>query len=271
MAEGDKKKEEGSIAPADIVKVEHKNIYEALSAFQGQLPVIPMDKEVTIKGTTTAGKPFEYKFSYAPLGTIMRIINPILATHGLAVRHVLTKDGINCILTHETYKETRTETGEETMYQSDGKTVQSVTKHTSSITEGELSSGFIQVKQTGEMKDIGGAITYARRYTLGIVLGLASDEDVDAPLDAGEQKVYVLAHQKLIDTVKASDKAGLANHLKFLTDEIGRLERGEAPKMKYTIEQYREVLEVAEARGAELDANPKPEPTVQVGDIKKTA
>lgn len=114
-------------------------LYEALSKFQSELTVIEKTVEVN------AGS---YKFSYAPLDTIMKTVYPLLGKNGLAVRHELNEQGIEAVLTHK-----------------DG---------------GEIRSGAIQINRTGKMQDIGGAMTYARRYSLTMLLGIASEEDTDA-------------------------------------------------------------------------------------------
>jgi hypothetical protein len=95
--------------------------------------------------TVDAGK---YKFTYAPLDQIMKTVYPLLSKNGLAIRHELNEGGVEAILSHE---------------------------------EGaELRSGAIQVNRTGEMKSIGGSLTYARRYSVTMLLGIASEEDTDA-------------------------------------------------------------------------------------------
>jgi hypothetical protein len=272
MVEAEKGKE--AILPVakvqEIVKVEHKNIHAALSAFQGDVPVIPMSKEVKIE----KGGQLLYKFNYAPLGAIMALINPILAKHGLAVRHELTKDGIECILTHETYQDEQVKTGTSLTKLASGDQSE---EFFSTITQNELRSGAIQIKREGDMKDIGGAITYTRRYTLGIVLGIASDEDLDAPMEVAEKKLEekktILSVEGHIARMKSTpDKKSLSNNIEYIKKEIARIVRGEEPvkgySMGYTLEQYKEILAAGEARGVELDALPKSEPTVQVEDDK---
>ena len=101
----------------------------------------PMERTVEVNAGT-------YKFKYTPLDEIMKNIYPLLGKNGLAVRHELNAGGIECVLTHKTGT--------------------------------ELRSGAVQVGRSGDMKNIGGQITYARRYTLTMLLGIASEEDTDA-------------------------------------------------------------------------------------------
>ena len=89
-----------------------------------------------------------YKFKYAPLDEIMKTLYPLLGKNELSIRHELTASGVEAILMHSS--------GE------------------------ELRSGAIRVATTGDMKAIGGQITYARRYSVTMLMGIASDEDTDA-------------------------------------------------------------------------------------------
>lgn len=89
-----------------------------------------------------------YKFKYAPLDEIMTALYPLLGKNELAIRHELTANGVEAVLMHSS--------GE------------------------ELRSGAIRVATTGDMKAIGGQITYARRYSVTMLMGIASDEDTDA-------------------------------------------------------------------------------------------
>ena len=106
-----------------------------------QMELKPMERTVEVN----AGS---YKFKYTPLDEIMKNIYPLLGKNGLAVRHELNEKGIECVLSHKG--------------------------------GAELRSGAVQVGRTGDMKNIGGQITYARRYTLTMLLGIASEEDTDA-------------------------------------------------------------------------------------------
>jgi len=106
-----------------------------------QMELKPMERTVEVN----AGS---YKFKYTPLDEIMKNIYPLLGKNGLAVRHELNQGGIECVLSHKS--------------------------------GAELRSGAVQVGRSGDMKNIGGQITYARRYTLTMLLGIASEEDTDA-------------------------------------------------------------------------------------------
>lgn len=119
-------------------------IYKALSALQAELTPIERTKEVEVRMKTGG----VYKFKYAPLDEIMKTLYPLLGKNELSLRHELHAGGIEAVLMHSS--------GE------------------------ELRSGAIKVATTGDMQSIGGQITYARRYSVTMLMGIASDEDNDA-------------------------------------------------------------------------------------------
>jgi len=128
-------------------KKDTKSIYDALSDFQSDLPSIKKTK----KGKTSAGK----SFMFAPLDGIKEIIDPLLHKHNLLLRHKLRCDeggrySIIAILTHP-------------------KTKEFLTSGPVPITNG---SGLI-------MQEFGARITYARRYSTEVLLGIVSEDDQD--------------------------------------------------------------------------------------------
>lgn len=59
---------------------------DAMSAFQGECPVIPKKKTAKIISRKEGGGSFEYK--YADIGSIVKIAGPIAARHGLSYKIV---------------------------------------------------------------------------------------------------------------------------------------------------------------------------------------
>lgn len=118
----------------------------ALIAFQKQMPVIPKNKtaSVSVKGGGS------YTYNYADLGDIIPVVMPLLGEHGLV--HTCTS--------HRT-------------------------------TEGFILTGHL-MHQAGHImtadlplfgtrfQEIGGSITYGRRYLLCLQTGIITDEDDDA-------------------------------------------------------------------------------------------
>lgn len=155
---------------------------KALSNFQGEVES-PKNK---------ATNPF-FKSKYAPLEEVIKAIKPSLQKHGLSVTQIPITDegkvGVITILLHES-----------------GEYI-------------ETSPLFLKTdKDTAQ--GAGSAITYARRYALSAVLGIASEEDDDGNvaetkskqdhnspggLSEGQiKRLYAIAYSKNIDagTVK---------------------------------------------------------------------
>src|SRR3989304_1917668 len=92
-----------------VLKSGHSTIFEALAAFQGELKSIPKTKEVTIKSDKGS-----YSFKYAPLDEILDTIYKLLGKHGLSFHHVIEKDGVECVITHESSELKKIETSRRT-------------------------------------------------------------------------------------------------------------------------------------------------------------
>ena len=120
----------------------------ALGKAQSEFPQIKRSQKVNF---ATAGGT-RIKYSYAPLSEIFDAIRKPLAENGLAISQPMT------II--------------------DGKLiVETVLSHSS----GEWISGQILIEsQKLDPQSIGSALTYARRYSLSALLGIASEEDDDA-------------------------------------------------------------------------------------------
>lgn len=120
----------------------------ALAAVQANLPEVA--KGETAKIEKKAGGSFTYK--YADLAAVTRIILPLLGAAGLAwiTKPTLREDG-RFVLEYKLV-------------------------HSS----GESEMGEYPLSDRGSPQEIGSAITYARRYALCSVTGIAPDDDDDA-------------------------------------------------------------------------------------------
>lgn len=134
------------------------NISAALVAFQGEV-TNPKHSATADVPTRTGGK---YSYSYTPLQDIINHIRPILAKHKLAV-----------------LQSPRSDDGESI-------TVTTLLVHESGewIESDELTMKAEKVTAQGA----GSIITYARRYALSAVLGLATEEDDDASRQEPQDK-----------------------------------------------------------------------------------
>ena len=138
------------------------NIALALAKFQGEVPNIAKNRTATIPGKD--GKQ-GYKYKYADLSDIIDTCAPILAKHDLAAFNIVGGDGeavmVKAIIVHKS---------------------------------GEwIESDSFPLSAGSTPQNAGSAITYARRYTLGPLLGVAADEDDDGAAathgaDAGQNK-----------------------------------------------------------------------------------
>lgn len=106
-----------------------------------------------------AENPF-FHSSYADLATVSKAVFPVLTKHGLSISQITEGEGsVTTILMH---------------------------------TSGEWISGTLSLKPVKvDPQGIGSAITYARRYALSAICGLATEDDDDG--NAGSEKPRVQA------------------------------------------------------------------------------
>lgn len=124
----------------------------ALAKVQAELPSVAKSETADIQGTTKDGKPYRKKYSYADLAAISKTVLPLLGANGLAwiTRPTLTEAG-RFVLAYEL-------------------------AHTS----GESRTGEYPLPPPERTpQDLGSAITYARRYALCSVTGVAPEADDD--------------------------------------------------------------------------------------------
>lgn len=160
----------------------------ALAKAQGAIQNPTKNREVEVR-TKTGGA---YKFSYATLDNIFDTIRAPLADNGLSFTQTLYTNGdsklrLITLLMHESGQWIRTETP-------------------------------VQVADPG-MQALGSAQTYARRYAISSLLGIAADEDDDAnaadgnhiehktdrkPTRTAEPRQEVEPWKNKVETVKAA-------------------------------------------------------------------
>lgn len=252
---------ENNAAPAakEVKKVEHKNVYAAQSALQGELKPIKQTAVVDFEKKNTEGK---VNFSYAPLDEIMEVLYPLLGKHGLSVRHefvkiplggTLFKDGLDCVLTHETAEE-KPVTSTHSVSKEGGEVVTETREQMTRTNE--IRSGALPIDLTNsDMKIVGANITYARRYTLGVVLGLSTEKDMDVVLvEEQRRNVSQFAFDQAKSSIKTANAEKLKEHVNFLTKELElaeAMEKGEgtkAPSLGLASAQYKELLEFAKEK-----------------------
>lgn len=163
---------------------DHPNLAAALAAVQAELPRIG-------KGNTANAGTYSYK--YADLADVSQAILPLLGKHGLSFSAKPTLDAQNRFV------------------------LEYALRHAG----GDEDRGSYPLP-TGKSQDVGSAITYARRYALSAVTGIAPDADDDGAAapdvpdmrqagpswDPVEQEVLLTAWSAEI--AKASDAAEIA-------------------------------------------------------------
>lgn len=123
-----------------------KTLAESLVRALGALSNVVRDEAATIQGKD--GKP-GYSYRYADLGGLLTGVRPVLASQGLAITQGVTNDGRQVSVTT-------------TILHWSGES---------------MTTEALSLPGAGTPQAVGSAITYARRYQLMAVLGLASDDD----------------------------------------------------------------------------------------------
>lgn len=126
--------------------MERKNLWSALFKAQSQIPTIEKSKTVTVKG-----KNGQYQYKFAPYSAIVEAVKKPLAQNELCYFHIRKADE-----------------GGDRLY--------TILAHAS----GETIETSQPVPAITNPQDYGSWLTYMRRYQLSSLLGLATDEDVDA-------------------------------------------------------------------------------------------
>jgi|SRR5690606_1206602 len=125
-----------------------KELFTALSKFQGECPTIEKSRKVDSVSKRTGTR---ITFTYADMSDIMEKIRPLLEKHGLCVCQFAESD----------------ETGD---------WIRTILGHVS----GQSLESKIMIRYPGDtLQTFGGSITYYKRYAICSMLGIVSDDDVD--------------------------------------------------------------------------------------------
>lgn len=130
-------------------------LYAALAKAQGEWPEIPRTKRVSVR-TKSGGT---YTYDYSPLDNTLSVVRPALAANGLAVMLVpRSVNGRYCV------------TG---ILAGHGARVE---------------ADFRVPDTAGDIKELGGALTYIQRYVLEGLLGVKAETDDDGNMAAGDAR-----------------------------------------------------------------------------------
>lgn len=237
------------VKEVQVVEIKHKNIYQALAGFQGENPEISKSGQFGKAGDTMF-------FKYSTLNDILEVVRPLTSKHGLSFTwEAKSGDEIQCVLYHETYETERAEIGETTTTEADGTII--VEKHTGNIEKNVIRSMPVTVDRKGDMKKIGASSTYARRYTLSEVLGIASEDDQDVKLEEASRKnTESHTYTTAVKNIGNATGKELEKQITFLEKEIRTLANfpteKKAPTLGLKKEQYEELIALAKTRQIDL-------------------
>jgi hypothetical protein len=125
-------------------------LVEALAAAQGEFPVIEKNQTGKVHGEKN-GRSYEFEYKYADIADVLAAVRPVLSKHKLAVMQ-------------PTY-----------MVRNDLVVATRLMHASGQWMESEYPVSAIVAKHQA----MGGALTYARRYSLCSMLGIAAEEDTD--------------------------------------------------------------------------------------------
>lgn len=165
-------------APADPAPLEHASIVAALVAFQAEMPVVV--KNHTAKVRSDSGG---YEYKYADLADVTAAALPLLTRHGLAfvcAPRRTVEFGLELV---------------GTLHHVSGGTL-----------EGSLPL------PGGTAQALGSSITYMRRYLLGTLTGIVTDDDDDG--QAGSAPAVPNAAQRAATEASAARQVEHANLLR---------------------------------------------------------
>lgn len=210
----------------------------ALAGFQAELPSIGKDSKATVPGKDgKAG----YSYRYADLASISAVVLPLAAKYGLSftARPTLDEQG-RFVLAYSL-------------------------RHTS----GEHDDGAYPLPPSNARpQDVGSAITYARRYALCSVFGIAPDEDDDGQQAPPASRQPAERHESSWDAeeqdmLRSAYEADLAKATTL--DELRKI--GEAVRRQVAAGDVspatnRALADAAARRVAELQPEPAPSQAV---------
>lgn len=143
------KREDGPALTVVETTQDVADLFGAMAEAQGEFTDVERTLTAKIKSKREGGA--DYTYDYAPLDEVLKAVRPALSKHGIAVMQFpQTKAGFVLVRTMITHK------------------------------SGQWMRGDLVVGcNSTDPKDIGSAITYARRYALMAMLGIAPDHDDD--------------------------------------------------------------------------------------------
>jgi hypothetical protein len=141
-----------------------KEFYEALRRVQEQLPGIPRTRMVTNQNGTV-------RYRYATFDDILRVVKPILTQNGFSFSFKTRTEGSTVYVRCELYHE--------------GGHIESC----------EVALPILSSPGMNPAQAAGAVLTYAKRYSLSMLLGISAEEDTDANLNTTLVGDHVIVHE----------------------------------------------------------------------------
>ena len=129
-------------------------LFGALAEAQKEIKNPIKDKEAIIRGENKFGKPFEKRYSYSDLSTILDQVKIPLAKHGLSILQFPNETEKGLVLT-------------------------TVLGHSS----GEKIQSSVPLPSNLKPQDLGSHITYMRRYSICSILAINGEDDEDGDME----------------------------------------------------------------------------------------
>ncbi len=131
----------------------------ALAAFQAEMPTVAKSKTANVP-TKSGGS---YKYTYADLADVSAAAMPLLAKHGLSFACLPGNGALTGLLLHKS---------------------------------GQSLTASLPIHGTGSPQAIGSDLTYMRRYLLGCMTGIVTDDDTDGQAAERQAKAHRAAPAK---------------------------------------------------------------------------
>lgn len=215
-------------------------------------------------------------FMYADLEEVLNVIRPLTAKHGLAFAFEGEGEKMVCSLYHSSHGWEEAGTAIVKTTHPDGRIEENTTPLFREV--GVLRTLAIEVARKGEKKAVGIDSTYARKYMLAEVLGLAPDDDMDADMKeaTAKQARNSVERSFLVGIENANDIETIEKRIELIKSEIyvaDLVEKGFMPKEGVDVrngngdmvkrklplhglkaDQYRDLLKIAEEKKAKIEA-----------------
>lgn len=184
--------EVGGNAPSSTYEPGVDQLAAALAEVQAELPAIVARETATVKGETKTGQPVSYKYKYAGLATVAASILPLLGKHGLSFTAWPTLIANRFVLRYELL-------------------------HASGQRLGGLYPLSEDVRSPQAM---GSQITYARRYALCSVTGVAPEDDDDAASAEADKQAQRAERRAQATAAAEQEQAQATSELNHARDAV---------------------------------------------------